>query len=103
MKNSFFKFQYITGKKATLFYWISALDFQGEMISIPDLEIIANENNVIVALRLCSTAEDTFLIEADKGWQLTEAGESYDLQEKRDLSKFIAINSEAEIYHYSYN
>ena len=103
MKNSFFKFRYYSGKQAISLYWIDVLDFQGELSSVPKLELIINENTVIIAIRFHSSAEDKFIKGVDKGWKFTEAGESYNPQEKRDLDAFIAINSEAELYHYSYN
>ncbi len=55
-----------------------------------NIEIIVDRQNEIAAMRYDSPPEIRSFTETDGIWQLTEVGESYNFQDKKELYDFIA-------------
>lgn len=94
MSDNFSKYRYFSGNKNSLAFWIDHYNFMVKpdmIINIKkNIEIIVDRNNEIAALRYDSPPEIKSFSKTDGLWQLTEVGESYSFQSKKELYDFIA-------------
>jgi hypothetical protein len=94
MSDNFSNYSYFSGNKTHLASWIDKYNFRVRPDMIinmkKNIEIIVDRQNEIAAMRYDSTPEIRSFTETDGIWQLTEVGESYNFQDKKELYDFIA-------------
>ena len=94
MKKSTPKFRYYNGDKAILASYIGYYEFRVKLDMISsmeeNLEIIVDRDSEIVARRYDWPKSLNHFVEHNGEWELTEKGELYSADQKRELFDFIA-------------